>query len=162
MAKNRYLKNAPKVILSCSAALLLRPGIAAAQSVSCFQNLNFGSIIACTATADTIRLSPAGGTVAGGCASAGGSPLRGRCQLEGTFFPVQVMQATLTSTNVAITNGTTNMSITNFDWNTTNGGPTVTVTAGITTVNLGGTLNVGAAQAGGVYTGSFTVNVNYQ
>lgn len=158
---NRKKDITQKILLSCSLAAGMLPHVAAAQSISCFQNLNFGSIVACSA-ADTIRLAPTGGTTAGGCASAGGSPLRGRCALTGTFLPVQVMQVTLSAATATISNGTTNMSITNFDWGTTAGGPTTTVTAFVTTVNLGGTLNVGAGQTGGTYTGSFTVNVNYQ
>ena len=160
MKKN--LISQPKVLLTCSLALSLMPNAVQAQSISCFQNLNLGSIVACPATADTVRLAPTGGTTAGGCSSAGGSPLRGRCLLQGQFSPVRVMQVTIAAATVAITNGTSNMNMTNFDWNTTAGGPTTTVTAFITTVDLGATLNVKAAQPGGTYIGSFTVTVNYQ
>ncbi len=152
----------PKILLTCSLAMTVMPQLAQAQSIDCFQNLNFGSIIACPATADTVRLSPTGGTTSGGCSSAGGSSLRGRCLLEGEFFPVEIMQVTLPAATATIGNGTSNMDITNFDWGTTAGGPTTTVTAFITTVDLGATLNVKAGQPDGVYTGSFTVNVNYQ
>jgi hypothetical protein len=40
---------------------------------------------------------------------------------------------------------------------------TATLSAGGTTnFTVGGTLTVGASQAAGVYTGTYTVNVNYQ
>jgi spore coat protein U-like protein len=50
------------------------------------------------------------------------------------------------------------MTVDNFS-STPNG--TGTLTAGTQNITVGGTLNVGAAQASGSYTGTFSVTVNY-
>jgi hypothetical protein len=63
-----------------------------------------------------------------------------------------------------VNNGAFTMNVNNFDLG---GGPnnahTVTVGgAGTIDVNIGATLNVGAGQQIGTYTGSYTLNADYQ
>lgn len=134
---------------------------AAAQNVNCFQSLIFGTVTACGG-AGTVTVNPAGARSTGGCATVSGPSSRGRCLLIGSFFPVRPMQVSITAPTFTITNGTSNMNVNNFDLNTAGAGPTTTITAFIATVNIGATLNLGANQADGDYSGSATINVNFQ
>ena len=150
--------------LSCLAASAMMNGQAAqAQNANCFQTLNFGSILAC-AGAGTVTVDPTGARSTGGaaCLQASGPSSRGRCLLIGSFFPVRPMTVTITTPTVNITNGTTNMSVNNFDLNTPGNGVSTTVTAFITVVDIGGTLNVAANQAAGTYSGAASIVVNFQ
>ena len=55
------------------------------------------------------------------------------------------------------------MSVTDFNIITNNGGPGATVSAApFVSIPVGATLNVGATQASGTYTGTFTINVILQ
>ncbi len=66
----------------------------------------------------------------------------------------------LPSSNVTITNGTENMTVSNF---TRSGGSTQLFldAGGNANFNVGARLNVGANQPAGVYAGTFNVTVNY-
>lgn len=150
------------VTLSLALPVLMAPDIAQAQSINCFQPISFGTLIPCAATADTVRISPSTGVAtAGSCVGTMGTPLRARCTLKGQYIPVP-MQVTIATPVVVLSNGTANMNLDNLDWNATGQGGTITVTAYVTVINLGGTLHVGAAQNAGSYSGSFTATVNYQ
>ena len=73
---------------------------------------------------------------------------------------------TMAATSIVVTNGTAQtMAVNAFHVGTDAAGPgpiasTLVGTTGA--YNLGGTVTVGAAQATGTYTGTYTVNVNYQ
>ena len=69
------------------------------------------------------------------------------------------VSAAVTAASVSLSSGANTMTLNNFDLYFPDGN---TLVAGATTFNVGGTLNVGAAQAAGVYNGSFTVSVEYQ
>ena len=69
------------------------------------------------------------------------------------------VSAVVTTASVSLASGANTMTLNNFDIYYPNG---TTLVAGATSFNVGGTLNVGAAQAAGVYNGSFTVSVEYQ
>lgn len=161
-------KNLLSVSLSVLAALpaAVVPGVvplgpAMAQSIDCFQTLNFGTIETC-ATGGTVTIDPDGTRTTGGCLSSSGSSSRGRCILTGTFFPVTPMTVSVAAPTYTITKGGgDNMDVNNFQINTAGNGPAITVTAFITVVNIGADLVVGAAQPSGSYTGAVTVNVNY-
>lgn len=68
--------------------------------------------------------------------------------------------AAVTTASITLSDGAGhNMTLDNFDVYFPNGS---TLTAGATSFNVGGTLNVNAAQVAGVYNGSFNVSVEYQ
>jgi len=116
--------------------------------------LEFGTVFPCTATAGTVEIRPAGQRSATAC-----------LVVSGTFQPAQVHvggtsgQAivSVTAATATITAGANTMSVTSFDFKVKGGGPTITLNVPGTT-NLGAVLNVAAAQAGGSYSGTFTVN----
>lgn len=141
-------------------------GTARAQQISCPQNLMFGSIMACSAAAGTVAVAPDSSySSSPGCLSVTGAVLQGRCVLTGAFFPVQAMQVSVTGGTETIVNGANNMDVNGFVLQDASGGGNaaqITVTAFLTSVNLGGTLNVDAGQAGGSYSGAVTVTVVYQ
>lgn len=142
------------------------PAQAWAQAISCPQNLMFGSIIPCSAAAGTLTVAPdSSSSSSPGCLSVSGTQLQGRCILTGTFFPVQAMQVSITSGTETIVSGANSMDVNGFLLQDASGGgnaPVITVTAFLTSVNVGGTLNIDAAQAAGSYSGTVTVNVVYQ
>lgn len=149
------------VALSVLAAAALPPSPAHPQTVKCIQDIQFGSIVSC-GTANTVRIDPTGTRSASGCLVVSGPSSRGRCIIKGKFFPVTPMTVSITAPSYNIASGGNKMVVDNFDLNTAAAGPTITVTAFITTVDIGATLNVGASQAAGTYTGAATINVNYQ
>ena len=135
---------------------------ARALSVNCFQSLNFGALIAC-GSANTVTMTPGGTLSMTGClvSGPGGAPAPGRCLLTGSLFPVKPMYVSITAATRTVIAGAQSMKVTNFDLNTTGAGRSITVTAFITTVNVGGTLKVGAGQAAGQYSGTYTMNVHF-
>lgn len=71
----------------------------------------------------------------------------------------------VTATSFTVVNGTAQtMVVDNFNIVSDAGGTaqTVTLPASPTSFNVGATLNVGAAQASGTYTGAYTLSANYQ
>jgi hypothetical protein len=54
------------------------------------------------------------------------------------------------------------MQVNDFNLQTAAGGLTTTISAFLTSVNIGATLNIDAGQASGAYAGSVTVSVAYQ
>lgn len=141
-------------------------GTARAQQISCPQNLMFGSLVACSAAAGTLTVAPdASVSSSPGCLSVMGSQLQGRCILTGTFFPVQAMQVSVTAGTETIVSGGNNMDVNNFllqDASGNGNAAQITITAFLTSVNVGGTLNIDPAQAAGSYSGTLTVTVVYQ
>ena len=69
------------------------------------------------------------------------------------------VSAVVTTASVSLASGANTMTLNNFDVYFPAGN---TLVAGASSFNVGGTLNVGASQAAGVYNGSFTVSVEYQ
>lgn len=131
--------------------------------------LDFGTFSA--AGADTIQVDPDGTVTSGGSIAHIGtsSPNPAKVQIKasaGYAIDVSVGAAT-----VSITSGANKMQVNAFDLATAvgagvnGGGTTQTYTLAGTTVTsffVGATLNVGAAQAAGVYAGTFVVNAAYQ
>lgn len=131
---------------------------AAAQSVSCVQDLIFGSVIAC-GVANPVTVTPAGAISSPNCTRGGGPYSRGRCLVFGTF-PPQPINITFSANTVTLTQGANNMQVTGLDM-VVPGRTSTTVTAFTADIPYGGTLNVGGSQASGVYQGSITLNANY-
>jgi len=158
-------KNGARVLmvgLSALAASALPAGRAAAQSVNCFQSLSFGTAVTC-GVGGTVKVDPQANRTTTGCISAMGPSSQGRCLLKGTFFPVTPMVVSMAAATYTISNGAAaHMNVNGFKLATTSGATAVTVTAFQTNINIGATLNVGGPQASGSYSGTSTINVNYQ
>ena len=126
--------------------------------------LNFGSMSA-GAAGGTVVINTAGarsttGSVVG--VTGAGLISQGVFYVNGsTGLPIDI---TVTSPAFTLTNGGDTMTVNNFNLLTNAGGNsgTITLAANPTTFPIGATLNVGPAQAAGTYTGSYTINVNYQ
>ena len=120
-------------------------------------DLNFGNIAA-SGSAFTVELSTAGERTSTG--GAGTLPSVNGTVTAAEFTAAGLSGATYAVTlpsTITITAGTTNnMTVDNFVSNSTN-----ILTDGSETFKVGATLNVGANQVAGAYTGNFNVTVNY-
>ena len=128
--------------------------IAAPISISPVGDLDFGTM-GPTGTAGTVTVSPAGVRDSVDVDLFGGTPSGASFDVTGE--PGQVYFITLPS-SATLTNGGSTMSVDNFE---DDAGASPTLVGGSDTFNVGATLNVGAAQAGGTYSGTFAVTVNY-
>ena len=120
--------------------------------------LDFGQI-APGATAATIVVAP-DGTLTGGCPTqviCAGSTNAPSFDVVGN--PNALVYVTFTNASETLSNGTDSMTVDTF---TTDGGGQLTLDgAGAGEFSVGGSLDVGASQAAGVYTGTLEVNVAY-
>lgn len=158
---NGAAAGAVAVGLSLAAALAVPQRAAFAQSINCFQSLMYGTAVPCTAAA-TMAVDPSANVSASPCLNYSGAQLQGKCLVIGSFFPVKPIQISVTGIPAAITNGTKSMTVNGFDINSTAAGAgPITVTAFVTVVNIGATMNVGGGQAQGTYAGTVNVNANY-
>ena len=128
-------------------------------SITNSTDLRFGNVAANPTLTGTVVITPAGLRSAGGGATL--PVITGTFGVatftvtgEGTSTYAITLPGTVTLTG---TPGGT-MTVDNFA-STPSG--TGTLAAGTQNVTVGGTLNVGAAQAAGSYTGTFSVTVNY-
>ena len=155
----KQLKSNLWVKLSLATFVSLFPMSAFAQNLNCFENLIFGEITPCGA-AGTVTINPDNST-SSSCVTVGGVPQsRGRCSVTQSF-PYRPIQVNV-SAAATITNGTSNMNITSFNIVTNAGGTQTTQTAPFVDVPIGATLNIGAAQASGSYSGSLGVTAVFQ
>ncbi|MFN3828215.1 MAG: DUF4402 domain-containing protein [Micavibrio sp.] len=123
--------------------------------------LNFGEII--SGPAGTVVVDTAGTPTPTGVSLVPSSGVQqGVIQVIGT--PLAVVNINMVAPSYTVSNGVQTMNVTGFDIGNGAGNPhAVTIGAGATVdVNIGGTLNVGAGQATGNYTGTFTLNADYQ
>ncbi len=123
-------------------------------------DLDFGTILrGTTAGRVVINANTGARTVSGGVSVAGGTPRRATFTITGT--PNRVVTIRLTPLTTTLTNGNGGTMLVNtFTLNGSNNrslGSTGTIALGV-----GARLNVGANQADGNYTGTFTLTVNYQ
>lgn len=118
--------------------------------------LNFGQIAA--NGAGTLVIAPNGSSTCSALLVCTGSPTAGLFDVAGTAGVAYA--ATVTTPSVSLSDGGTNsMTLDTF----TVGYPAgTTLTGGASTFNVGGTLHVGATQVAGVYSGTYTVSVEYQ
>lgn len=136
---------------------------AAAQMLNCSQGIEFGTFAAC-GVLSTATLTPTGSISTTGCLSPIGSSIPGFCILTGIVGTTLITVAGPGN----LSNGANNMAIDNFMLQVS-GSPTpvpsiaVTATSGSPNLNfgVGARIQVGAAQAGGTYTGTYTVTTNY-
>ncbi len=137
--------------------------VVAPSRVQLIENLRFGAMIRPLASG-SLTIAPDGtetpaGGVVGNTAmpqpADGRGPATFRIAGEGSrHFLVKL------PTRVDITNGTATMRVDKFKTNTTNGNG-VLGPPGIFELHVGGTLNVGANQQTGSYSGTFDVTVTY-
>jgi len=123
-------------------------------SISSVGDMDFGTM-STTGTAGTVTVTPAGVRTSVNVDLFGGTPAAASFDVTGegssTYSITLPSSATLTS-------GGDTMSVDTFNHDA---GASPTLAGGSDTFNVGATLNVGATQAGGTYSGPFTVTVNY-
>ncbi|WP_198912288.1 DUF4402 domain-containing protein [Parvularcula mediterranea] len=162
------------ILKACSAAstaILAVTSIAAAQDTADFTasalileaitvtkstDLDFASIAPDASTAATVEVTPAGARNCGAILTCSGTVSAASFSVtgaDGATFAVTLPAA------ANITSGADTMLVDTFTSSLT--GNTGTLTGGAATFSLGATLNVGAAQPAGSYTGTFTVTVDY-
>jgi hypothetical protein len=127
--------------------------IAAPISITQTTALAFGNI-GPSVDAGTVTISLAGAqSVTGGVTALGGTVAAGAFSVTGasgaTYSVTVPGTVSLTGPGTAMTATLTN-----------DGGGSLT--GGTDTFNIGGTLSIGASQAAGSYSGTYTVSVNYQ
>lgn len=145
-----------EVASATATALTLRP-----LSLVKTADLEFGSLIpSATAGRATIDANTNVRTVTGGVTGAtGATPQAAEFTAAGVFGVVALISLP-SSFTITRSGGTETMSVTNI---TTNGGiGRPFLGAGTIDIRIGGRLNVGANQAPGVYSGTFSLTVNYQ
>ncbi len=129
--------------------------IAAPISISAGASMDFGTMTP-TGTAGTVTVTPAGARSSVNVTLFGGFPAAASFDVTGegghTYSITLPSSATLTS-------GGDTMTIDTFT-DDAGGAPSLSG-AGSDTFNVGATLNVGATQAAGTYSGTFAVTVNY-
>jgi len=160
LAKFMTEKKKNLIKLSLGTFMAVFPAEAYSQSLNCPSPLIFGQIITCgSAGSVTVRTD---NTSTSSCVTVSGPISRARCIVTQSF-PFRPIQFSIDATSFTITNGTSNMSVDNFRM-LAGSAPccTTTQTVPVLDVPIGATLNVGAAQADGLYTGSFGVTAILQ
>lgn len=139
--------------------------ILTAISIAAPTNLRFGDLTVDATTPGTAPMLTTGAipVVTGGVSFITGSAVsEGVLSISGvTGVNIDLVMA---ATSFTVTNGTATMTVNNFNLAVVAGGTaeTVTLPASPTTFPVGATLNVGAAQAVGTYTGNYSLTAVYQ
>lgn len=135
----------------------------AVPALTPLDELNFGEIIT-TGAAGTVEISTAGAPTLSNVTLSGTSPhQQGVMRVTGN--PGALVDINIVPGAYFVDNGFgVTMPVTSFDiGNGPNNAHTVTIGAGATIdVNIGATLAVGAGQQAGSYSGTFTLNADYQ
>lgn len=153
--------------VAATATLPIVAKVIRAIEITINTSMDFGTIAVTDDVAAMATLDPATNALRldgqGGLSSAGGVPRAGNLRIKGSSMPVRVSMA---SNNVQITNGSTFLTINNFNFNTASGGHQVTVTPtgpdNTVQLSVGASLNTRARQLTGTYIGSSTIFANYQ
>lgn len=130
---------------------------AATTGINCIGNLDFGTIIPATGPG-TVTLKPgvSFAETAGGVSVVGGSVIIPSCVVSGDLF--SSAEISVDSTTAVLNGPGGNMVVNNFNVGIDGGGPVYNGTA-VSDIQIGATLNVGASQIGGSYSGAFTVTL---
>jgi len=132
--------------------------------------LRFGQIIQPTSagtltiavdSAGSVTITPAGGVTAAGIGILQTGLGRGAGMFELTGSPNRQTTTTL-PTSITISNGAQTMTVNNFSANTNGGGKLKLDATGHAQLLVGARLNVGANQASGNYSGTYTITVAFQ
>lgn len=157
-------KKQEKILITLSAIALnasyIDPALAVSASLSCPQSLIFGGYVPCSSASPAV-LRPSDGQVntSGGCAAPTPDPANNARCFVTQSFPFSSIQISVTPATVTLSAGTKNMTVKSFNIITDSGGPSASVTpTAFVSVPIGATLNIGANQTPGNYSGSFTVN----
>ena len=153
--------------VAATATLPIIARIVRAIEITINTSIDFGTLALTEDVAATAVLDTSSNTLKidgqGGVNIAGGFPTAGRIRIRGAAVPVQV---SLETNNLQLTNGTTYLTINNFNLNTANGGANITVTpAGqfnSVVLSVGATLKARPKQLTGTYIGNNTIFANYQ
>ena len=120
--------------------------------------MDFGNVAGDSGSATTVVLTTAGATSsADGAYAQNGSGAAGVFDVTGATG--LAYDINLPTVAVTLTSGANTMTVDTFTDDT---GGTGTLVGGADSFNVGATLNIGAAQAAGAYSGTYTVTVNYQ
>ena len=117
-------------------------------------DLAFANVVA-SGDADTVVVSPAGGRTCGGFLTCAGTVSAGAFAVTGGSGATYAITLPASTT---VTFGANNMTVSAF---TSTPSGTGTLTGGAETVSVGATIQVGASQAQGSYTGTYSVTVEY-
>lgn len=153
--------------VAATATLPIVAKVIRAIEITINTSLDFGTLAITDDIAAVATLDPGTNTLRvngeGGLSTAGGVPRAGNLRIKGASMPVRVSMET---NNVQITNGTTFLTINNFNFNTESGGYQVTVTPtgpdNSVALTVGASINTRARQLSGTYIGSSTIFANYQ
>lgn len=132
--------------------------------ISGTQALHFGSMTH-NGVGGTMAIDTAGVRTPTGITAVVGAGLEQQGVLSMTGATGVAIDVQMTATSFTVSDGGGNtMAVNAFNLRTNAGGTaeTITMVASPTTIPLGGTLTVGAAQVAGTYTGAYTVSANYQ
>jgi hypothetical protein len=166
----RIKKTATLVTLSVVGMIALARATAQAQTLNCNIPMDFGTVINC-AGGGTLRIDPATGapSVTGCIATAPGGfgITQPSCTVSQTGFPPDPIQVSMTAASFNINSGGNDMTVDNIGLinpsaPTGGPGPIVTFTAQSGVVDIGATLNVGASQPSGSYSGTVGVIAVFQ
>ncbi len=124
-------------------------------SISAVGDMDFGTMLT-TGTAGTVTVTPAGARSSVNVTLFGGFPAAASFDVTGRVG--QAYSITLPS-SATLTSGANTMTVDTYT-DDTGGSPQLDGT-GSDTFNVGATLHVGATQASGTYSGTFSVTVNY-
>ena len=116
--------------------------------------MDFGTMLT-TGTAGTVTVTPAGARSSVNVDLFGGLPSAASFDVTGEAG--QAYFITLPSSTI-LSSGANTMTVDTFNHDA---GATPTLVGGSDTFNVGATLNVGATQASGTYSGTFAVTANY-
>ena len=158
----------PKEAQAVTQALAMSASILAPLVVAQVSALNFGDLTVSAALGTAVITTAGARSVTGGvtAVTGAGAEQAGRYSITGAGSAN--ITVTLTTTNPTVSNGAVTMTVNNFAMLTTVGagdplaGAFALPAGGVVNVDVGATLNAAASQAPGTYTGTYTVNVNYQ
>ena len=153
--------------MAATATLPILAKIIRAIEVTVNTSLDFGTLAMTNDVAAQATVDPLSSELRidgkGGLALAGGVPRAGRIQVKGSPLSVNV---SVEASNVQLTNGSTFLTINNFNFMTANGGAQVTVTptgpGNAAVLSVGATINARPGQLIGTYVGSNRIFANYQ
>lgn len=153
--------------VAATATLPIMAKVIRAIEITINTSMNFGTLAVTEDVAAVATIDPKTNSLRvdskGGLSYAGGDPTAGNLRISGSIMPVRVSMET---DNVRITNGTTHLTIDNFNFNTESGGHQITVTPTgpdrSVSLSVGASLRARPRQLNGTYIGSSTIFANYQ
>ena len=159
------MTGASQIVQADTANLTVDAVIVATMDVTCATPIDFGNIEPHATLTDTVTIDTAGVRGTGGNANliAGGTPNAGSCTVTGSDLPYDfsVADGTIDDLGAGVA-----MAVNTFVLDRDGDGEvanpqTFTLDGGTDTILVGASLDVGAAQVAGTYTGTVVVTANY-